>query len=201
MCAGKIGAVTLKAHGVGPLMHAWPFSYKLMWLEEQAHCSTKTYSPSQSWTHASFRPTWMKKADLWGLSPVNSSSLYLNILSSVFLLCLGSDTVNLLLVCCCASWGESERERGWRTTLREQAGRSGEEPGDSEHVTGGQCGGRWWDEWLRCESLSLMEASTSTKLSSWSMWLAHLQLCVKLHAFSLWAQCLNIHLWIMYLIW
>lgn len=120
------------------------------------------YAP-QSWTHASFRPTWMKKVYLWGLSPVNSSSLYLNILSSVFLLCLGSDTVKLVL-CVGGDW---ERERGWSATLREQAGRSGEEPGDSEHVTGGQCGGRWWDEWLRCESLSLMEASTSTKLFSW----------------------------------
>lgn len=41
MCAGKTGAVTLKAHGVGPPMYAWLFSYKLMWLGDQAHCSTK----------------------------------------------------------------------------------------------------------------------------------------------------------------
>ena len=100
-CVGRIGAITGKAHGVGPLIQDWPFSYRLMRLEEKSHCSTKTYYPPQSWTHASFPPTWMKKAYLWGLSPVNSSSLYLNILSSVFLLCLGSDTVNMLLVCWC----------------------------------------------------------------------------------------------------
>lgn len=62
VCAVRIGVITLKAHGVSLLRrHAWPFSFMLMWLEEQAHCSIKTYYPPQSWIHASFPPTWMKK--------------------------------------------------------------------------------------------------------------------------------------------
>lgn len=186
MCAGKIGAVTLKAHGVGlSRMSSCGWKSRLTALQ-------KPTIHHKAGLALLFVPReW--KAYLWGLSPVNCSSLYLNILSSVFSLCLGSDTVDLLLVCSvCAT--RRKTERGWRTAPRERAGWSGEEPGDSEHVTGGQCGGRWRDEWLRCESLSLMEASTSTKLSHWSMRLAHLQPCVELRAFSLWALCSNIPL-------
>lgn len=87
------------------------------------------------------------------------------------------------------------REQGWGTAWQ-QAAKSGEVPGDSEHVIGGHSGGRWWDEWLRCESVSLMEASTSTRLSSWSMWLAHPQPVVRQRASSLWAWCFKIPLWI-----
>lgn len=92
MCAGKIGAVTLKAHGVGfSRMSSYGWKSRLTALQ-------KPTIHHKAGLVLLFVPReW--KAYLWGLSPVNCSSLYLNILSSVFSLCLGSDMVNLLLVC------------------------------------------------------------------------------------------------------
>lgn len=70
-----IAALTIKAHEIGPSIHAWPFLLKILWLGVQAYCSTSTSNTPKCWTHSSFRPTWMKKAYLWGLSLVSSSSL------------------------------------------------------------------------------------------------------------------------------
>lgn len=78
-------------------------------------------------------------------------------------------------------------------TLRKQAGRSGEGPGDSEHVTGGSLrweAVRWMTEvWIRIANGGIRPHQP---LSSWSLRLAHLQPNVRLQGFIFWARRLNI---------
>ena len=93
-------------------MRTWPFSYKLMWIVWGSFSLLYRNLLSTTKLDSRFFSSHVNEKSP---SPVNSSSLNLNILSSVFLLCLGSDTVNLQ---------EREREREVHVTRweRRQAG-------------------------------------------------------------------------------
>lgn len=87
-----------KPHGVGPLMRARPSSNGAPKSGLAAPRKKNIFYRPQSSTQASFPPTRMRKCHLGGLSPVDSSSLHLNILASVFLPRVGSDALCRLLL-------------------------------------------------------------------------------------------------------